>query len=136
MMNSPEQRYRNLFDSIARSHPKTAVKLQAIEDQFGVKAAHYAAALIICLEARVQIFGVQAAGVLGLEDIDKFSYFAYIKDNLHAMELLVDVLECHLEECQTAYSRSSYKTATSTAPLSLSSQSAAQAGHVGRVPHR
>jgi hypothetical protein len=129
MMGSSERRYRYLFDSIARSHPKTALKLQSVEDQFGVQAAHYAAALIVCLEARVQVLGVQAAGVLSLEDVEKFSYFAYIKDNSRALELLVDVLECHLEECLTANARFTYKEAYNPASLPLSSQPSAQASH-------
>src|SRR5205807_5125624 len=107
MNSTPERRYRKLFNSIAQSHPRTAVKLQSIEEQFGLQATHYAAALIVCLESRVQVSGVQAAGVLSLDDLDKFSYFGFMKDNLRALELLVDVLECHLEECQASYSHSS-----------------------------
>jgi hypothetical protein len=108
-MNSTlERRYRKLFDSIAQSHPQTAVKLQSLEEEFGVQAAHHAVALIVCLEVRARFSGVQAAGVLSLEDIEKFSYFEYMKDNLRAVEILVDVLECHLGECQVSYSHSAY----------------------------
>src|SRR4051812_24824250 len=96
-MNSrPERRYRKLFNSIAQSSPRTTAKLQAIEEQFGRQAMHYATDLIICLEARVKVSGVQAAGFLSLDDLDKFIYFGFMKDNLHALELLVDVLEYHL----------------------------------------
>jgi hypothetical protein len=108
-MNSTlERRYRKLFDSIAQSHPQTAAKLQSLEEEFGVQAAHHAVALIVCLEVRAQVSGVQAAGILSLEDIEKFSYFEYMKDNLRAIEILVDVLECHLGECQASYSHSSH----------------------------
>ena len=98
MYSTPEQRYRKLFDSIAQTHPSTAAKLQSIDKRFGLQAAQYVAAPIVCLVAHLQVSGVQVARDLSREDVEKLSYFEHMKDNVHALELLVHVLEYHLAE--------------------------------------
>jgi len=106
-MKKPYERtYRKLVSLIGQSHPRTAIKLLGIEEQFGPQAAHQAASLIVCLEARVEVAGLQAAGYLSGDDIKNFTYFEYVKDSLRALELLVELLECHVEECQAQATQS------------------------------
>ena len=101
-MNGPYERmYRKHFGSIAQSHPQTASKLQSVKRQFGTHAAYHAAALIICLEARMEISGMEAVGFLSEEDLEEFTYFRTMRSNIPALELLVEVLECHVLECQS-----------------------------------
>jgi hypothetical protein len=96
---------RGLVSSLARTHPQTASELVRVEGQFGAQAAFHAAEVILCLQARVDTFGVEAAGVLSEDDLEALPYFTLMADNLPALERLVDVLECHAAECQAVYLR-------------------------------
>src|SRR5690348_16452453 len=99
-MNGPYERlYRKHFGSIAQSHPQTASNLRSIKRQFGTHAAYHAASLIICLETRMEISGVEAVGFLSEEDLEEFTYFRTMRSNVPALELLVEILECHVLEC-------------------------------------
>ena len=93
-----------LVRSLARTHPQTARSLEMLAAQFGAQAAFHAAEVILCLQARVDTLGVEAAGVLSEDDLETLPYFTLMADNLPALERLVDVLECHAAECQAVYS--------------------------------
>jgi len=97
--------YRRHFGSIAQFHPQTAAKLQSIKRQYGTHAGYHAATLILSLEARMEVSGVQATAVLTDTDLEEFTYFKYMRDNLPALELLVELLECHVNECQALQCR-------------------------------
>jgi len=101
-----ERLYRKHLSSIAQSHPRTATKLHSIKKRFGTHAAYHAAAIIICLQARMAVSGIQAAGLLTEEDLEEFIYFKYMSGNLPALEMLVELLECHVLECQSRHIQS------------------------------
>lgn len=97
--------YRRLFGLIAQFHPQTATKLHSIKRQFGTHAAYHAASLILALQARMQVCGVEAVGMLTEDDLDEFTYFKFMAGNTPALELLIDLLECHATECQSLQSK-------------------------------
>ena len=99
--------YRKVFGSIAQFHPQTATKLHAIKRQFGTHAAYHAASLILALQVRMQVCGIEAVGMLTEDDLEEFTYFKYMAGNTPALELLIDVLECHAAECQSLHNQMS-----------------------------
>jgi len=98
-----ERPFRGLLSSIEAIYPRTAWLLESMAAQFGALAAFRAAEVVRCLQARVDSWGIEAAGVLTEDDVARFPYFEIMQDNLSALELLIDVLECHAEECQLLY---------------------------------
>ena len=98
-----ERPFRGLLRSIEAIYPQTASLLESMAAQFGALAAYRAAEVVRCLQARVDSWGIEAAGVLTEDDVARFPYFEIMQDNLSALELLIDVLECHAEECQLLY---------------------------------
>ncbi len=97
--------FRGLLSSIAQIYPQTASLLEALEAQFGGLAAFHATEVILTLQARVDTWGSDAASVLTEDDLEALPYFDIMADNLSALELLVDILECHAAECQQLYAQ-------------------------------
>ena len=100
-----ERPFRGLLSSIEPIYPQTASLLESLEARFGSLAAFRATEVIRCLQARVDAWGIEAAGVLTEDDVSRFPYFEIMQGNLPALELLIDVLECHAEECQLLYTQ-------------------------------
>ena len=102
MNETDERSVRGLLRSIARTHPQTARELAVVEGRFGARAAFHAAEIVLCLQTRVEIWGIEAASILSEDDLEAFPYFTMMAGNLPALELLIDVLECHAAECRQA----------------------------------
>jgi hypothetical protein len=100
-----ERPFRGLLSSIEPIYPQTASLLESLEVQFGSLAAFRATEVVRCLQARVETWGIEAAGVLTEDDVATFPYFEIMQDSLPALELLIDVLECYAEECQLLYTQ-------------------------------
>jgi hypothetical protein len=94
-----ERPFRGLLSSIAPLYPHTASLLESVQAQFGWQAAFHASEVILCLQARVDTWGIEAAGVLTDEDYESLPFFETMQDNLLALERMVDVLECYASEC-------------------------------------
>jgi hypothetical protein len=97
--------YRRLFNLIAQFHPQTATQLHGIKRQFGIHAAYHASSIILALQARMRLCGVEAVGMLTEDDLEEFTYFKLMAGNTPALELLIDMLECHAAECQSPQSQ-------------------------------
>ena len=100
MTETYERPFRGLLSSIFQTHPQTARLLEALAKEFGGLAAFHAAEVILHQQAQVNMWGVEAAGVLTGDDFDALPFFELMSDNLPALERMVDVLECYAEECQ------------------------------------
>jgi len=95
-----ERPFRGLLSRIAQYHPQTARLLEAVQEEFGSRAAFHASEVILRLQTRVDRQGFEAASVLTEDDLETLPYFEIMQDNLDALERLVDVLECYASECE------------------------------------
>jgi hypothetical protein len=100
MYTTYERPFRALLSSIAPLYPETADLLDIMAIHFGEMPAYQAAEVILCLQARVEMQGIEAASVLTEDDLDSFPYFETMHGNVAALELMVDVLETYAAECQ------------------------------------
>jgi len=98
--NTYQPAFHGLLSSIAENHPQTARLLGSMEAQFGALAAFHAADVILMMQARVNAWGVEAAGILTEDDLEMLPYFEMMQGNLPALERMVDVLECYAVECE------------------------------------
>ena len=100
MNEMSERPFRGLLSRIAQYHPQTACLLEALQEEFGTRAAFHASEVIFRLQTRVDSQGFEAASVLTEDDMETLPYFEIMQDNLAALERLVDVLECYAAECE------------------------------------
>ena len=90
--------YADLVQRVRQLSPITAVKLEQIYENHGITAGDYAAAAVIWLQARIDLYGSRILMDVNDQTVREFTYFQYMSKNVEALDRFTEMLKCYRME--------------------------------------
>ena len=90
--------FQDLVEQISSYSPRSAQLLHAMQEQFCVKTAFYAAFILVCLRAESEIASSKPLAEVTPMDLANYSFFDFARDNPPALASFNQLLACFKSE--------------------------------------